>query len=185
MHGQGIAREHGIGITVPDQPGKSLAGIGVKGAGRPEHPGDVAMLLFMAQQFIDEIIIHRKGRFPRASLAENEGIPICFGLAGKTAGVDENPLAAVLGAPNDHLVATANVAEFTDLDLVLFINSDAVHAAFPGQQPLVIDFKILRENTGGMVMLRCDAVLRCWLEPCWRCAVQFRCRKIRWLVGGQ
>jgi len=185
VHGQGITRKHGIGITVPDQPGKSLAGIGVKGAGRPEHPGDVAMLLFMAQQFIDEIIIHRKSRFPRTPLAEDEGIPICFGLAGKSAGMDKDPVPAVLGSPNDHPVATANISEFADLDLVLFINGDAIHAAFPGEQPLTVDFEILRENAGGMVMFRCNTILRRWLEPDWRCAVQFRCSKIRWLVGGQ
>jgi len=99
--------------------------------------------------------------------------------------MDKDTVPAVFRAPDDHSIAATDIAKFTNLDLASLIDGDAVHAAFPGQQPLVIDFEILRENAGGMVVIRCDTILWRWFKSGWRSAVQFRGEKIRRLIGGQ
>ena len=74
MGGQRVARQHGMDKAACDEPGEGVACVVVKGEGGPHHPDYLAVVPFVAQQFIELVIVPGKGGLPGAALPEGKHI---------------------------------------------------------------------------------------------------------------
>ena len=179
MRRQGIAGQNRIDISIFDQRDHRLFGIGIKDNRRPQHPDNIAMFLFIAQQFIQAVIIAGVRRLAGPSGAEGESIAI--GRAGaKPVRMDQNSFAAVFRASDKHLVADCQPPELLDFQPPVRVpDHDPVHATLGQQRPPAIDFVVFGENSGRVIVLRRDAGFNDRFGLRIRAGNQFRCGEVR------
>ena len=125
----------------------------VKGAGGPHDPQDLPVVLLMAEQLIDGVVIHGVGGLPGAALAEGKGLRLPP-LLRKTVGVDIDAVGAVLSAAHRHRLSGFQVAELHHCDLSVPQGGHTVHAALLRQQPGPPHFEVFRVDGGSVVALR-------------------------------
>ena len=154
MRRQGIAGQDRIDVTILDQRNHRLFRIGVKDNRRPEHPDNITVFLFIAQQFIQPVIIAGIRRL--AGAAGPEGESVAIGRPGtKPVRMDQNSFAAVFRASDKHFVADCQPPEFLDFQPPVRVpDHDSVHAALGQQRPLAVNFVVFRENSGRVIVLR-------------------------------
>ncbi|CUQ53916.1 Uncharacterised protein [Flavonifractor plautii] len=169
--GQCVARQQAVDIPAPHQGGESRPGVVIEGTGRPHHPQDAAMLLLVAEQLIDGVVVHGIGGLPGAALAECKGLRLPL-LLGKAEGIDIDALGGVLRAAHRHRLAGLQVAKLHRGDLPVPQGGHAVHAALLSQQPPPPHLEILRIDGGGVVALRSHPILGGRLKPGLRRALE-------------
>ena len=104
VRGQRVAGEHGVRIAARNNLGKCISCVAVKGERGSHHPYNIAVVLFIAEQIVDLVIISRERGLAGAALAEREGIVMCSTLA-EAVRVQVDALLAVLRASADHLIS--------------------------------------------------------------------------------
>ena len=152
--GQGVARQHRMDISAPDQPGKGVPGVVVEGEGGAHDPHHLAVVLFVAQQLIELVVVPGKGRLPGPTLAEGKDVPAAVLALAEAVGVDQNALLPLLRAAHGHQFSLFQAAELPHVDPRPGPHRHAVHAALLCQMPLGADLEVLRENAHGVIALR-------------------------------
>ena len=143
-----------------NEPLHGASGIIVERERRAHDPEDVPVLLFVAQQLHEMVVIARVGRFAAPSLPEDELIIVRIFRSFKALCVKVNPICALFRPAQNHAVALLEVAVFHNVEPSVFPPDDAcVHAALRGQAPYAIQLKIFRvhgcavEALGGHTIL--------------------------------
>ena len=183
--GQGVARQKPVHKALPHQGGKGGAGVGVKGAGRAQHPDDIPMVPLVPQKLVDGVVVHGIGGLPGPALPEGEGLAAPAALLFKASGVDVDALPAVLGTAHRHHVAPLQAAKLHDGHRTRPAHSHAVHAALLGQHPAAVQAEILGKQGGGVVPRRGHAIPLHGDQPDLRGVLQPQRGKIRGAIGGQ
>ncbi len=184
MGGQRVARQHGMDKAACDEPGEGVACVVVKGEGGPHHPDHLAVVPFVAQQFIELVIVPGKGGLPGAALPEGKHISGNPALP-EAVRVDEDPLLSLFCAADGHQLSLPQAAEFPDVDAAPIPHGHAVHPALPGQMPLPCDFEVFRKDAHGVEILRRHAVPGRRAKDGVRCVFQCGCGKDRRKIGAQ
>ena len=114
------------------------------------------MLLLVAQQLDQPVVVFCVGGLPAASLAEGEGVRLGTGLrVGKAAGVQVDAVRSVIGAAQGHQVALLQVAQLHHIQPAVFPQHHAaVHPALLGQGPAAVDPEVFRVHAGAVVAVR-------------------------------
>ena len=140
-----VSGQQTVRIAVFDQLLHRPARVIVKGKCGSHDPEDVPVLLFVAQQLHEMIVIARVGRFAAPSLPEDELIIVRIFRSFKALCVEINPVCALFRPAQDDAVALLEVAVFHNVEPSVFPPDDAcVHAALSGQAPYALQLKILR-----------------------------------------
>ena len=155
-----VSGKKSVRIAVFDQFLHCPARVIVKGKCGPHDPENVSVLLFVAQQLHEMIIVSGIGRLAAPALPEDELIVMrLFGIF-KPLCVEINPVCALLCPAQDDAVALLEVPVFHHVEPAVLPPDDAcVHAALSGQAPYALQLKILRvhgcavEALGGHTIL--------------------------------
>ena len=99
-----ISCHHAVYITMLDQLRKSSPRIRIKAEGRSHDPENIsAMLFFITQQFIELVIIFRKGRLSGAVLTKCKDVSLLF-YRSEPICMYKNTILALFGSSNDHQI---------------------------------------------------------------------------------
>ena len=178
---QGVPGQECMRVASRDNAGKRIPGVIVKGESRPQHPENIAVVMFVFQQVIQLVVSPGKGALLGVPLPESEAL-LFFLRFLKAVRMQENAFRAVFRTAADHQIPLFQVPEFTNRNPSVLINRHAVHPAIPGQEPVPADFEIFRINAHGMVIVRCYAVRGCGDEAGIGSILKTVCRKIRRMV---
>ena len=154
---QRVARQQPVDVAPRDQFGEGVAGVVVKADRRACHPQDIAVVVLVAQQVVQLVVIPGEGAFAGVALPEGEGLAAAFFLA-EAVRVEVDALLAALRSAANHRVALLQVAEFHHGHAPVLYHGYAVHAAFLRQHPFPAELEILRKNAHGVIALRGDPV---------------------------
>lgn len=121
------------------------------------------MLLLVPQQFKEPVIISGVGRLAAPALAEDELIVHVLVRGLETGAMHIDPFFTALRAPQDHLVALADVAVLHHGQVAVITDHHAgIHTALLRQDPFPVDLEVLGVHGGAVVVVRRHAVLlRC------------------------
>ena len=182
---QRVARQQGLTVALRDHTGHDLPGGDVEAAGRAEHPHHVAaVFLFVFQKVHEPVVVVGEAGLAVAAAAEGEHVlGALFFVARKAVRVHVDAFGGVFGAPCDHQIAFADVAELDDLHLAVPPDCHRVHAGVLRQMPLPADLEILRVDGRGVEILRrCLGAGRLFQPAVGRVRKRFL-RKIRFEIG--
>ena len=183
---QGVARQDALDIAVVYHALHGPAGVGVKGEGGAHDPDDLAaVLLFIAQQADEPVIIPGVRGLPAAALAEDELVPLPGGPVPEAGGVEVYALPAVLAAADYDPVPLFKVPALHHREAAVGVpDYAAVHAALLRQTPAALQLHVLRVHGGAVEILRGHPVLFHRLKGGVGCGEKLRAGKIRGGVFG-
>ena len=165
--GQCVPRHQAVDIAVLHHGLHRGAGVIVEGEGRPHDPQDVAVLSLIAQKLKQVVVVPGVGGLSAAPLAEDKLVGILILPFLEAAGMEVDPLLAVLAPPEDDLVASLEVPVLHHRQAAVVTEDDAgVHAALLGQEPLPIYFEIFGIHGCAVKIFRGDPVLLDLLDGC-------------------
>ena len=183
---QGVARQQAVAVAVVDEGLHGLACAVVKGEGGTHDPHDVAVVLLVAQQLHQPVIVLGIGGLPAAALAEHELILQRLAVLGEAIAVHINAVLAVLGAAQHDPLPLLQVAALHHGEgAVVLQHHAAVHAALLGQGPLAVDLEIFGVHGRAVVFLRSHAVLLCRLPAGIGSVQQGGLGKVGVVIGGE
>ncbi len=136
MGRQGVARQQSVAIAAFNQSLHRIAAVLVKSNRRTEHPGDVAMLAIMAQNFVKIIIRTGKRGFPGAPGTESKFIRCFISRRIKPGRMNIDPLFTILGAPDGNRITLFDSAGFHNVQHIIPEHQNRIHPALRCQQPL-------------------------------------------------
>ena len=157
--GQGVAGQEAVGVAVLHQKLHGLAGVGVEGEGGAHDPDDVAVLLLVAQQLHQIVIVLGVGGLAAAAGAEDEAILQPLALFLEAGAVHEDAVLGVLAAAQDHPVALFKVARLHHVQPSFGTPDHAgVHTALRRQGPHAVQLVVFGVHGGAVVALGGHAV---------------------------
>ena len=161
---QSVARKKRVGVAVTDDAGHGAARVVIKGRRRAQHPQDMPVFPVVAQNVVQQVVVHGIGRFAGAPRAECERLRRGGGilpLEGEAIYIDAT--GAVLLPAHDHGVPRAQQAGLHGVRLPRTQHHRAVHARGLYELPPPVDFEVFGEDRCGVEAVGQLPVL--WCEP--------------------
>ena len=159
MRREGVPRKQSMDKAMLDERLHGEAAVMVKGAGRPHHEQDIAMLPFMPKQGVQTVVILGKRRLARTTRAERELIRKRLVRFMEAVRVEKHALVSVLAAAERNAVARAQIPLLHNIQHAgISEHNGAVHAAFLRKPPLPVDLDILRVHGRAVIAVRRYAV---------------------------
>ena len=117
------------------------------------------MVLFVAQQIDQPVVVPGIGGFPAPVLPEDELIRQNLTGLLEAMAVHVDAFLAVFAAAQDHLVSLLQIPVFHHMERSIRADDHAgIHPALPGQLPAAVDFEVFRIHGGAVVVFRCHTV---------------------------